>query len=59
MTVVPLGDCLTLYGWDGGVFVGDGDGAGDFYVEFLGVVALVYGDAYAAPGVDVEEGVAY
>ena len=48
-----------LYGLDGGVFGGDEDRAGDFYVEFLGVVALVDGYAYAASGVDVEKGVAY
>lgn len=42
----------------GGVFGGDVDGAGDFGVEFFGVVALVHGDAYASAGVDVEQGVA-
>src|SRR5580692_3023188 len=50
---------LALHGRDRSVFAGDEDGARDLYVEFFGVVALVYGDAYAASGVDVQEGVAH
>src|SRR5580693_7800367 len=50
---------LALHRRNRGVFAGDENGARDFYVEFFGVVALVYGDADAASGVDVEEGVAY
>src|SRR5271156_1911139 len=48
-----------FYGFDGGVFGRDEDGAWDFHVEFFGVVALVDGYADAASRVDVEKGVAY
>jgi hypothetical protein len=54
VTIMLIGSVF-FYCLDWGVFGGDDDGAGDFYVEFFGVVALVYGDADAAPGVDVEE----
>src|SRR6266853_382299 len=55
----PSTALLALYGFEGGVFGGNEDGAGHFYVELLGIIALVYGDAYAASGVDVQQGVAY
>src|SRR5258708_2045935 len=55
----PSTALLALYGFEGGVFGGNKNGAGDFNVELLGIIALVYGDAYAASGVDVQQGVAY